>query len=131
MERKMYEGKSPKAIKDAVRADAIPFLINLLASAVGIDNVTRTASNMIVFSFADTTLDTGEIVEIPIAISPTIKEYVDTITSTGKEREAYDRIKEGEIYEDECRENAEKKRIAAERKAKQIQRDKKRRESKE
>lgn len=130
MERKIYEGKSPKAIKDAVRADAITFLIDVIAAAVGEEFVSRVESNMIAFSFGDTILDSGETVEIPICISPTIKDYADGETSTGKERKAYDRIKESEFYEDEVTAKIAEKAEKAKQKAAKIARDKAAREKK-
>lgn len=120
--------KSTKKVKDTARALVMDFLMNTLTEILTDDRVSRISNTEIAFSIADTTLDTGEIVEIPFIIKPVAKDFSSGMTTTGKEREAFDRVKTAEIYEEEC----EQKKIEAERKAaekaKKIAKDKARRE---
>ena len=128
MEIKMIEyNKSAKKVKDESRAIVMDFLMELLTNALTEERVSRISNTEISFSVTDTTLDTGEIVEVPFVIKPVAKDFEAHYTSTGKERTAFDRVKEADIYEEEKEKEKIEKQKKEEQKQKQIERDKKRR----
>ena len=122
-EHVLYSEKSQKKTADAVRADAMELLKAMLSGFLTADNVTQTEISELTFSFGDTTLDTGETVEICVSIAPKIQKFDSGSTEKRGDYTAFDRIKRGEAFEDEQREKAEKKAAAAEKKAAKILKD--------
>lgn len=125
---------TPKQVKDTVRPLTVAFLMDILTAAIGEERVSQVGNGAISFSIADTTSTDKNgnpiTVEIPVYLDVKMKDFETWYTTNGDAREPYDRVKAEDDYNEECDKKAAEKAERAEKKAKQIAKDKARREKK-
>lgn len=107
-------------IKTTARTEAVEALKEMLTERFGDGNVTQVGSGE--FSVALGIAPNGN--EVCVNFSITAKEFADRQTAK-RSYTAYDRLAEGETFEEKLTESAEKKVAAAEKKQAKIEADKK------
>ena len=91
------KGQIPDKSRELLRTAIHSALLDIF----GEDNVTQTGNNEFAVCLGLRTLESGEKAEIVNVIDWTFKPYENKITSSGKKVDYFDRVKQGERYEEE------------------------------
>lgn len=106
---------SDKAIKDKAREISFDAVVAVLTEAFGADFVSAVGTAEVAVSVGTRTIEDEMVVEVPVAIKVTAKEFHPHSTASGKAVEIFDRV---QAAEDFAVEKAAKEAEAAEKAAK-------------